>query len=282
MEICIVGLGLLGGSLGLSIRQNDPSARVVGVDTNPDHAEKALEMGICQEVGAFEDLVPRADLVILATPVDIITLQITAALDIMKEGAVLSDFGSAKGLICATADRHPRRQDFVAAHPIAGTEDSGPLASFAGLLSGKMMIICDKDKSDPRAVTTMGDMYQKAGMKMVYMSSVSHDTHIAYVSHLSHISSFALGATVLDKERNEKDIFNMAGSGFSSTVRLAKSSPDMWAPIFDQNRGNIAEALGSYIKRLEEFRTALEKGDREGIYSFMKEANEIRRVLSVK
>ena len=282
MEVCIVGLGLLGGSLGLAIKKAEAGVRVLGVDTNPLHEEKALSMGIADETGAFEDLVPRADIVILATPVDIIALQVTAALDILKEGAVLSDFGSAKRKICATAERNNRRDWFVAAHPIAGTEDSGPQASFAGLLAGKMMIICDREKCQPEALEKIEKLYTLVGMKLVYMSSSSHDSHIAYVSHLSHISSFALGGTVLDKERNEKNIFNMAGSGFSSTVRLAKSSPDMWAPIFGQNKENITEALTNYIDRLENFRNMLEKDDREGIYQFMKEANDIRRVLEGK
>jgi prephenate dehydrogenase len=200
-------------------------------------------------------------------------------LDLIPEKGILTDLGSTKEQLCKQADIHPNRDRYVAAHPIAGTENSGPEAAFTSLMKHKMMIICDKEKSDPQAVHFVEELFRSLDMRFVYMNSIEHDRHIAYVSHLSHISSFALGSTVLDKEKDERSIFAMAGSGFSSTVRLAKSSPDMWAPIFSQNRKNVSEALDAYIKKLQYFKKIIDDNDLPGSHDLMKEANDIRRVL---
>jgi len=280
MEVCIIGLGLLGGSFSLALKSARKEINVIGVDINPANKDTALRLGIADRIESFEEAVKKADLVVLATPVNVITKQILPALDQIKDKAILIDLGSTKEEVCRIADTHPKRQQYVASHPIAGTENSGPEAAFGALMHHKTMIICDKEKSDTKAIEFMESMYKSLDMRIAYMPSVEHDQHIAFVSHLSHITSFALGATVLDKEKDEKSIFTMAGSGFSSTVRLAKSSPEMWAPIFTQNQKNISVALEAYIAKLKQFKKILDSNDEPSSYNLMKEANDIRRVLS--
>jgi prephenate dehydrogenase len=279
MNICIIGLGLLGGSFALGLRQQEENHHFIGVDNNPAHAAKALELGLVEEELPLEEAVAKSDLVVLAVPVNAITALLPAVMDHLAEQAVLIDFGSTKELICRLADQHPKRDQFVPVHPIAGTENSGPEAAFAGLLHDKIMIICDREKSRPQAVALVEALFGQLGMHLSYMDAESHDLHLAYVSHLSHITSFALGATVLEKEKDEENIFNMAGSGFSSTVRLAKSSPEMWAPIFTQNSRNISEALDSYIQKLQEFKKFIDSQDEAASFELMKRTNDIRRIL---
>lgn len=279
MNICIIGLGLLGGSFALGLKQQQGEHHFIGVDTNPAHGAKALELGLVEELLPLEEAVGQSDLVVLAVPVNAITALLPQVLDLLPQQAVLVDFGSTKEQICRLADQHPKRSQFVPVHPIAGTEHSGPEAAFAGLLHHKIMIICEREKSRPEAVTLVEKLFLQLGMRLSYMDAVSHDLHLAYVSHLSHITSFALGATVLEKEKDEENIFNMAGSGFSSTVRLAKSSPEMWAPIFTQNSRNISEALETYIRKLQEFKKFIDTQDENASFELMKKTNDIRRIL---
>lgn len=280
MNICIVGLGLLGGSFALGLKQLPEHFHFIGVDNNPVHAAKALELGLVNEILELEPAVAKADLTVLAVPVNALVAMLNPVLDILPEQATLIDFGSTKELICRIVENHPKRAQFVAVHPIAGTENSGPEAAFAGLLPEKIMIICDKEKSRPESVKMVENLFHQLNMRLSYMEADSHDLHLAYVSHLSHISSFALGATVLEKEKDEENIFNMAGSGFSSTVRLAKSSPEMWAPIFTQNSRNISAALDSYIRKLQEFKNMIDQQDEAASFELMKKTNDIRRILS--
>lgn len=281
MNVCIVGLGLLGGSTALILKDKYPDIRIVGVDQSREHAAQALMHGIADKVLPLDLGVSQADLVILATPVNSITRLLLSVLDRLPERSVVMDLGSTKELICQVADQHACRGRFVAAHPIAGTERSGPLAAFSELLPGKQMILCDIERSDTDAREIVENIFlRRVGMQLSYMSATNHDRHIAYVSHLSHISSFALSNTVLAKEQDEQSIFSMAGSGFSSTVRLAKSSPAMWTPIFSQNQKNVSEALGAYIKSLQHFKEILDGDDELASYQWMQRANEIRRVLS--
>lgn len=280
MKICIIGLGLLGGSFSLGLKEKIKEIHIIGVDINPSHLEKALQLGIIDEAASFEEGIKKAALSVLAIPVNMISQQISKVLDILPETSVLTDLGSTKEQICKIADLHPKRRQYVAMHPIAGTENSGPEAAFADLLKSKIMIICDKEKSSPQALMIVELLSNILEMKVRYMKSDEHDLHLAYVSHLSHISSFALGATVLDKERDEQSIFDMAGSGFSSTVRLAKSSPQMWSPIFLQNKQNISNALSSYIQKLQYFKEIIDNEDAEASKSLMVQANDIRRVLN--
>lgn len=280
MNICIVGLGLLGGSFALGLKQRKPSYNFIGVDNNPEHAARALELGLVQEIQPLAQAVATAHLTVLAVPVNALVAMLNPVLDLLPPEATLIDFGSTKELICRAVENHPKRNQYVAVHPIAGTENSGPDAAFPGLLPQKIMIICDKEKSRPQSVTLVEAIFQDLEMRLSYMPADSHDLHLAYVSHLSHISSFALGATVLEKEKDEENIFNMAGSGFSSTVRLAKSSPEMWAPIFTQNSRNISAALESYIRKLQEFKQMIDDQDEAASYELMKKTNDIRRILS--
>lgn len=279
MKISIVGVGLLGGSLALQAKEKGLVTKVIGVDNNPDHAAQALQLGIVDEILALEEASQTTDLVVLATPVNIILQQLPHVLDIISSDTVVMDVGSTKSIICKTVEDHPRRRQFVAAHPIAGTENSGPEAAFPGLLKRKIMILCDREKSSPEAFEKVVNLSNHLEMNLSYMESAEHDRHLAYVSHLSHISSFALGITVLDKEKDEKSIFEMAGSGFSSTVRLAKSSPQMWAPIFTHNTENISVALDAYIKKLQYFKQIIDTQDEAKSKELMHQANEIRRVL---
>ncbi len=279
MRIAIVGTGLLGGSFALGLRSAAPEHHFIGVDNNKSHADKALELGIVDETMPINEAVKEVDLIVLATPVNVILNQLTDVLDQMAEDSILIDFGSTKEVFCSKVAGHPKRSRYVSCHPIAGTENSGPAEAFRGLLRHKQMIICEKGESDPEALQQILDIFAIFDSKISYMNPADHDRHIAWVSHLSHISSFALGLTVLNKEKDEKKIFAMAGSGFSSTVRLAKSSSSMWAPIFSQNTHNISEALEAYISQLQDFKKIIDTNDEKDSRELMEKANEIRRVL---
>ncbi|MFD1143265.1 prephenate dehydrogenase [Larkinella insperata] len=279
MTITIVGVGLLGGSFALAVREKYPKAKFVGVDASPVHGQLALAKGIVDEMKPLAEAVAVSTLVVLATPVNAILDLLPPVLDLLPEGATVTDLGSTKGLICQLADAHPKRAQFVAVHPMAGTENSGPGAAFRELLPGKNLIICDRAKSHYDSLKLVEALFSDIGMKLFYMNPQEHDLHLAYVSHLSHISSFALGLTVLEKEKDEQAIFDMASTGFSSTVRLAKSSPQMWAPIFDQNRTNVSQALGDYIEFLKQFKVLIDEQNLKDSSEFMARANQIRRVL---
>lgn len=280
MVINIVGVGLLGGSFALALREKYPNIRVVGVDRSTVNQKIALAKGIVDEILPLEEALQLAELNVLATPVDSIGKLLPELLDQVPEGRTIMDLGSTKEAICAAVDNHPKRAQFVAVHPMAGTENSGPGAAFRELLPGKNVIICDAKKSHPDSLGLVEAFLRDIGMKIHYMTPAEHDLHLAYVSHLSHISSFALGLTVLVKEKDEKAIFDMASTGFSSTVRLAKSSPNMWAPIFDQNKDNVSKALGDYIDLLKRFKKAIDTQDLTQTHEFMAKANDIGRILS--
>jgi prephenate dehydrogenase len=280
MIISIVGIGLLGGSFALSLREKYPNIKFVGVDISTVNQKIALAKGIVDEIVSLDEALQISELNVLAPPVDAINKLLPYMLDRIPEGRTIMDLGSTKELICKLADLHPKRSQFVAVHPMAGTENSGPGAAFKELLPNKNVIICDKEKSSPDSLVLVETFLRDSGMKIHYMTPVEHDLHLAYVSHLSHISSFALGLTVLDKEQDEKAIFDMASTGFSSTVRLAKSSPQMWAPIFDQNKTNVSKALGDYIELLKKFKEAIDTKDLETSLNFMNRANDIGRILA--
>jgi prephenate dehydrogenase len=273
-------VGLLGGSFALSLREKYPNVKFVGVDNSLVNQKIALAKGIVDEIVNLDEALQIAELNVIATPVDAINKLLPYMLDHLPDGRTIMDLGSTKEAICQIADAHAKRGQFVAVHPMAGTENSGPGAAFKELLTDKNVIICDKEKSNAESLGLVETFLRDVGMKIYYMQPVEHDLHLAYVSHLSHISSFALGLTVLDKEQDEKAIFAMASTGFSSTVRLAKSSPQMWAPIFDQNKTNVSKALGDYIELLKKFKDAIDQQDLETSLSFMNRANDIRRVLA--
>ena len=279
MVVSIIGVGLLGGSFALALREKYPNMRFIGVDASVVNGQLALAKGLVDEVLPLAEAVPQSLLVVLATPVNVILELLPTVLDLLPPGATMLDLGSTKKLICDLADTHPKRAQFVAAHPMAGTENSGPGAAFRELLPGKNLIICDRAKSLPDSLKLAESLFLDIGMKLFFMSPQEHDLHLAYVSHLSHISAFALGLTVLEKEKDEQAIFDMASTGFSSTVRLAKSSPQMWAPIFDQNRANVSDALAAYIEFLQQFKQVVDNQDVATSLEFMQRANVIRRVL---
>jgi prephenate dehydrogenase len=279
MKITIVGVGLLGGSFALGLKSVEEHHEFIGVDTSEENAFIATKLGIVKKIMPFDEAVKSSDLVVLATPVDVILDQLPKTLDLLPEESMLIDLGSTKSVFSKAVKLHPKRDQYISCHPMAGTENSGPEAAFAGLLKHKQMIICEHEGSRKVMLRIIVSLLKKLDMHTTYMSSEEHDRHIAYVSHLSHISSFALGLTVLDKEKDEKSVFAMAGSGFSSTVRLAKSSPDMWAPIFSQNSTNISVALEAYINQLQQFKKIIDSGAEKESHKLMEKANEIRRVL---
>jgi prephenate dehydrogenase len=279
MNTTIIGLGLIGGSIALDLRAARVSSVLNGVDINSENAQKAIELGLVDSVTSLEESIPASDLVVVAIPVNALSKLLPRVLDLMNPGAVVIDAGSTKSSICRAVLNHPARRSFVASHPIAGTENSGPEAAFSGLFRNKTNIICEKEKSSADALAVAAKVMDALGMHTIFMDAEEHDKHVAYVSHLSHVSSFLLGQTVLDIEKDEKNIFALAGSGFASTVRLAKSSPDMWAPIFEQNLDYLSQALQEYIMHLQKFHYHLLKRDTKELHRIMAGANEIRRVL---
>lgn len=277
--IAVIGLGLIGGSMALELKKNS-WATIYGIDKNPEHLEKALKKGIIFEKADF-DVIPRVDLVIIAVPVDAIPGLAIRVLDLIKDDALVFDVGSTKADVCEAVRDHPKRKNFVALHPIAGTEYSGPDAAVYDLFRGKVNIICEKGLSGEESIAKASAIFEGLEMKNVFMDSpVQHDMHIAYVSHLSHISSFMLGKTVLEIEKDEKNIFNMAGSGFASTVRLAKSNPETWTPILMQNRSFLLKSLEEYIKNLNEFKEILTKESADEVLQIMQNTNRIKEVLA--
>jgi prephenate dehydrogenase len=282
MKIAIVGLGLIGGSLAIDLRSKKIATRLIGVDFNEGHARKALELGLVDEILPEEKTFAESDVVILAIPVNTIGALLPSILDRVAKNAVVIDTGSTKSMICKSVAQHDRRAQFVAAHPISGTENSGPTAALQGLFEGKTNIICEKEQSSKSSLAVAKNIFDSVGMNTIFMEPDEHDKHVAYVSHLSHVSSFLLGQTVLDIEKDEKNIFDLAGSGFASTVRLAKSSPAMWAPIFEQNSEYLSQALLEYIMHLQKFHYHLMKKDTKELVKTLTNANEIRRVLDMK
>jgi prephenate dehydrogenase len=282
MKVTIIGLGLIGGSIALGLRKAGLATELFGVDMNAEHGTKALELGLVDKILPEDQAIEKADLVILAIPVNALNAFLPSVLDLIKKDTVVVDAGSTKGSICKSVMHHPKRNQFVAAHPIAGTENSGPQAAFQGLFKGKTNIICESGKSSPQALALSLKVFDALEMKTIFMESEEHDRHVAYVSHLSHVSAFLLGQTVLDIEKDEKNIFDLAGSGFASTVRLAKSSPDMWAPIFEQNSEYLSQALLEYIMHLQRFHYHLMKHDTKELHLILSKANEIRRILDSK
>lgn len=277
-QIFVIGVGLIGGSLALDLKRLNPEATIYGIDHNPAHVAEAISLKIIDKKAEFADL-KHADLVILSIPVDASVNTIIQILDVISDNTLVVDVGSTKLDICKVVSEHPKRRNFLAMHPIAGTEFSGPKAAIHGLFKNKTNIICEVEKTAFKLQEKALKLFESIGMRIRYMNPESHDKHIAYVSHLSHISSFMLGKTVIEKERNERDIFDMAGSGFASTVRLAKSSPEMWTPIFKQNKDNVIETLEEYIINLTHFKDMMKENDFEAIYNEMKNTNHIKDIL---
>jgi prephenate dehydrogenase len=279
MKVFVIGIGLIGGSMVLDIKTLHPDAKIYGIDNNEIHLAEAIALGVVDAGATFDDLLD-ADFVIVSVPVDVALLVLPKVLDVVGDHTIVFEVGSTKMPICEAVANHPKRRNFIATHPIAGTEFSGPSAAIKGLFQGKTNIICEVEKTTFKLQEKALELFTAMGMRIRYMDPKSHDKHIAYVSHLSHISAFMLGKTVIDKEKDEQDIFDMAGSGFESTVRLAKSSPAMWTPIFKQNRKQVVKTLEEYISNLSKFKELLEKEDYDAIYNEMHNVNKIKEILN--
>jgi prephenate dehydrogenase len=279
MNIHVIGIGLIGGSMVLDIKELYPDATIYGIDSNEAHLNEAIALGVVDKAAGFEDLA-TADFVIVSVPVDVALVILPKVLDVIGENTIVFEVGSTKTPVCEAVANHPKRRNFIATHPIAGTEFSGPSAAIKGLFQGKTNIICEVEKTTFKLQEKALELFKRMGMRIRYMDPKSHDKHIAYVSHLSHISSFMLGKTVINKEKDEQDIFDMAGSGFESTVRLAKSSPAMWTPIFKQNKKHVIKTLEEYISNLSKFKELLEKDDYDAIYNEMQSVNKIKEILN--
>jgi prephenate dehydrogenase len=278
MNIHVIGIGLIGGSMVLDIKSLHPEATIYGIDNNESHLAEAIALGVVDQAATFDDLA-EADFVIVSVPVDVALTLLPKVLDVIGENTIVFEVGSTKIPICEAVANHPKRRNFIATHPIAGTEFSGPSAAIKNLFQGKTNIICEVEKTTFKLQEKALDLFKSMGMRIRYMDPKSHDKHIAYVSHLSHISSFMLGKTVIDEERVEQDIFDMAGSGFESTVRLAKSSPAMWTPIFKQNKKQVVKTLEEYIANLNHFKELLENDNFEAVYNEMENTNRIKEIL---
>jgi len=277
-NIFVIGVGLIGGSLCLDIKKIYPKVKIYGIDTSVENLDMAVKLNLIDYKSSL-DVLYKADLVLISTPVDVANKIIIDVLNNINIKSLVIDFGSTKTNICSTVDNHKKRKNYLASHPIAGTEFSGPNAAFSGLFKNKTMILCDTEKTDPNLLASAETIFRTMDMNIRYMDSLSHDKHIAYVSHLSHISSFMLGKTVMDKEKNENNIFDMAGSGFESTVRLAKSSPEMWAPILELNKENIVESLEEYIMNLNSFKNLLQNDKFGELKTQMTKTNYIKNIL---
>ncbi len=279
MKAMIVGLGLIGGSFALALRDHALAEEILGVERSPETAQEALALELADRIVGFEEGIAEANFIVLATPVDTLPLLAIKALNRVGEHQTVMDTGSIKGELCEAIAMHAHRGRFVAAHPMWGTEYSGPKAAQRGAFTGRNAVLCDTEHSDPDAVALVERIFRTLGCPLVYMDPEEHDLHAAYVSHISHVTSFALALTVLEKEREERHIFDLAGGGFESTVRLAKSSASTWVPILLRNKYNILDVLREHIHQLQVLRRMIERDDAEGLAEAIRRANSIQRIL---
>ena len=277
--ITIVGVGLISGSFSMILKEKKLVRHVIGVSRTAQSINKALELGIIDEALPLEEAVKKSDLVYVAIPVDATIPVVQRIMDLVNEQQIVIDAGSTKQALCEALANHPMRRRFVATHPMWGTEYSGPEAAVRDAFAGRVCVSCEKEKSDADAVDTVEKIYELLGMHVTYMNADAHDIHAAYVSHISHITSFALANTVLEKEKEENAIFELAGGGFESTVRLAKSNPSMWLPIFKQNREHVLDVLNEHITQLRKFKSCLEKENYTYLQELMENANKINRII---
>lgn len=276
----VIGLGLIGGSMALDLKRRGFAASTLGVEQDPVAAEAARTIGLVDEVVPYEDCIARADIIVVAVPVGTAVKMVPDILNHFEQGdKIVIDVCSTKSQICHATQYHPRRGQFVSTHPMAGTEYSGPWAAQPGLFDGRACIFANTEDSSPKAVKAIEELYAVLNMRPIYMNADQHDVHTAYVSHISHVTSFALALTVLDKEKDEKHIFDLASGGFSSTVRLAKSNADMWVPILSQNHDNVLHVMDTYIDKMQQFRDAIAAYDEAKIRELIAEANKIKKIL---
>lgn len=279
MRVFIAGLGLIGGSLALTLKERGTVEEVMGMEASEERAKEALSLGLADRIVPFEEGVTTADLIVLATPVDTIPMLAVKALNRVEKPQVVIDLGSTKGELCEVIDQHTRRSRFVAVHPMWGTEYSGPQAAVKGAFAGRTAVICERERSDEDALQRVEELLRTLQMPVIYMTAEEHDLHTAYVSHISHITSFALANTVLEKEREDRHIFDLAGGGFESTVRLAKSASSTWVPILMQNKYNVLDVLREHIHQLQLMRRMIERDDTTGLREVIDRANSIQRII---
>ncbi|HVZ95825.1 MAG TPA: prephenate dehydrogenase [Chitinophagaceae bacterium] len=278
-NVTIVGVGLISGSFALAMKDKGFAKKIIGVSRTRESEEKAKQLGIIDDALPLEEAVKQSDFIYVAIPVDVTIPVMQQVMNLVNDKQIVADAGSTKFALCSTLADHPMRRRFVATHPMWGTEYSGPDAAVHGAFNGRSCVICEQDKSDEDAVRKVEIIYKELGMHLTYMNPENHDVHAAYVSHISHITSFALANTVLEKEKEDEAIFELSGGGFESTVRLAKSSPAMWAPIFMQNKENVLDVLNEHITQLRKFKSALEKENINYLNELMEHANQIRRII---
>ncbi|HIY75776.1 MAG TPA: prephenate dehydrogenase [Candidatus Sphingobacterium stercorigallinarum] len=278
MNIAIIGLGLIGGSIGIRLKQTHFFDKIIGVEKNETHQKKALQLGLVDEIQPLSEAINNSKVIVLTVPVDTILNLLPEIMEHIDEQVVI-DMGSTKSIILERIKDHPKRGRYVAAHPMTGTEYSGPDAALAGLFENKMMVYVEAFRSDEDAFELADALTEQLAMKTSFMTAEEHDMHTAYVSHISHLTSFALALTVLEKEKSQGRIFELAGSGFESTVRLAKSSPDMWTPIFKQNRANVLEVLEEHIKQLQHIYQKIDQEDYPAVHKWIKKSNKIKRII---
>jgi prephenate dehydrogenase len=278
MRLTVIGIGLIGGSIAMTLKQKGFVDHVIGVDNNPLHQDQALQLGIVDEMMSLEDAIASSDLIVIATPVNIAEILLPTILDLIDKQVVF-DVGSTKERIVQIANGHSRRGRFVPTHPMWGTEFSGPEAAQQDAFKEKATVICNKEQIDEDALTLVKQVYEQLGMHILYMDAMKHDIHVAYISHISHITSFALANTVLEKEKESDAIFELASGGFESTVRLAKSNAAMWVPIFMQNKENVLDVLNEHISQLKKFKSCLEKENSDYLSDLIENANGIKRIL---
>lgn len=278
MRLAVVGIGLMGGSIALSLKKKGFVSHVIGVDQNIEHQQQALQLGIVDEIMSLEDAVTSSDIIALATPVNVAESLLHTILNLVNKQVVF-DLGSTKESIVNVANAHSNKGRFVPTHPMWGTEFSGPTAAQTDAFIDKATVICNKSQVDPDALLIIEQMYVQLGMHILYMDAIKHDIHVAYISHISHITSFALANTVLEKEKESDAIFELASGGFESTVRLAKSNAEMWVPIFMQNKENVLDVLNEHISQLRKFKASLEKENPDYLLELIQNANKIKRIL---
>jgi prephenate dehydrogenase len=278
MTVAIIGIGLIGGSLSLALKQKGIAEKIIAVEANPIHAEKALLLGLADEIVSLDKAIDEAQLIVMSIPVDAVEAMLPYILDRINHHVVM-DVGSIKKGIIDTIKNHPKRSRFVATHPMWGTEYSGPEAAVTGAFITKATVICNRDESDVDALHQVESLYKALGMHIINMTAEDHDVHVAYISHISHITSFALANTVLEKEKEEKAIFELASSGFESTVRLAKSNSAMWVPVLIQNKENVLDVLNEHISQLRKFKACLEKENAALLHDLIQKANGIRKII---
>lgn len=277
--VAVIGIGLIGGSFGLSLRRKGIASHIIGVDNNEQHQHQALQLKLVDEILPLEEAIKKSTLIVLAIPVDATVTLLPKILDSINNNRVVMDMGSTKENVLSAIANHPKRKRFIASHPMWGTEYSGPQAAINDAFIDKAVVICNREDCDEDAVELVENIYKQIGMHIVYMEAASHDLHTAYISHIAHITSFALANTVLEKEKEEDAIFELASAGFESTVRLAKSNPAMWVPIFKQNRENVLDVLNEHITQLKKFKSCLEKENYEYLQELIEHANGIKRIL---